>query len=142
MKSIYRLITFLTFCMLHLSLSANDDIASILSLVLAEEHFVDLIEEHQGKQRDICLITNDLMPTPNGKIDETWQVEMSSSSGSSSTPCINVSSFKQRPNKVVLQFTYGEYKIKAKLRRPEGDLWLRTSFTIRGDGKFIVDKEF
>ena len=143
MKHFMQKIKALAICLLaFFSANANDDIAAILSIILAQDNFVDLVEEHQGAERDICLVTNGLMPSPDGKIDETWQVETSSSSTMQSTPCINVASFKRKPNKVVMQFTYGDYKVKTKLRRPQGEGWLQISFTIRGNGKFIVDKEF
>lgn len=126
---------------LPLCASANDDLAQLWSMVLSHEEFVELLSEEQVDKRQICMVTTDLEVAPTGKIDREWEVRESEKHVEG--PCILVTDYAIGERKQMLRFTYGDYKVKAKMRRSgPGDPWRKTSFTVKGKGKFVMDKEF
>ncbi len=140
MKSILLLKTTLILLVASPHLKANDDISDIVSAILNQENFVELLDKHQENQQIVCLVTNNLMPKPEGKIDSDWQVQ--TNTGVGDVPCIDMVSFKRRENKVVMKFTYADHKVKAKLLKQNGKGWNHTSFTIRGNRTMVMNKEF
>lgn len=123
--------------------SAQDDVSKLLGIVLAQESFQDLLHEYQGSKRSVCLVTNGLMKEPLDQVGSDWTVGSGSTDVQGGVPCINVQSFTRKRRKMVLQFQYDDYQIKVKAKHAmDGDAWQKTSFTLRGKGKMIVDKEF
>ncbi|MBX2817029.1 MAG: hypothetical protein KTR24_13570 [Saprospiraceae bacterium] len=120
---------------------SSSDVNQVLSMILSHEEFTEILSEEQESQKSICIVTNGNFEAPDGRIDREWTTGSGQNVGSG--PCMDVSDFSMNERKVMMRFSYGKYRVKAKMRRstPGAD-WRKTSFTVKGKGKFVMDKEF
>ena len=122
------------------AVSAQGDFEEILGILLNEEEMQEiLVADREGAVGEVCLITPEHMKSPSGKVNDEWIIRESKGSTTASE-CLELLTFDVRGRKAKAFLQHAGFKVKLKARRDSMDTWHRTSLTIRGNGKFMMDK--